>query len=283
MWGKMITPPHKEHVTQIASPNQTIRNKIQEFIANNDWDKLIPMVEINFLSEDSGFKYWLDVQRFAANALEKKGGMVAKGAEDIKFHLAKLVAKNPNLPQLQFKDKAPFADQETLAWLDDEIKTTIGGGKGDGGALPLVVDESYETITKEYESACAELPKNFEKNLQVMQDNIAGEVRRKGRFLRVLNLANYCMQAKQVNLTKVYLSQLLEKIAEYNLQEWEPALCVSVWQATYLVNLHLLKVEQDGEEQMVLEKQQKDLFSKIGNYNGLLAMKLANQSLKGGK
>jgi len=283
IWGKMITPPNKENVTQIAAPNQTIQNKIQEFISNSDWDKLIPIIEINFLNEDSGFKYWLDVQRFVTNALEKKGGIVAKSAEDVKFHLAKLITKNPNLPNLQFKDKTQFADQETLSWLDEEIKTAIGGGKGDTETLPLVVDESYESITKEFETVCAELPENFEINLEKMQNSVAGEVRRKGRFLRMLNLANFCMQAKQYNLAKIVLRQLLNKIDEYKLIEWESPLCVSVWQTTYLVNLQLLKLEQEVDGKLVLEKQQKELFSKIGNYNGLLAIKLTNESQKGGK
>jgi uncharacterized protein YfeS len=115
-----------------------------------------------------------------------------------------------------------------------------------------------------------------------MQQQISGDTRRKGRFLRQLNLANLCIEAKQFQLAKVHLLQLIDKIEEYNLAEWEQALCVAVWQSTYLVNNNLLETE-DKESKNRIENEQAKLFSKIANYDGVLAIKLSNKKLNGGK
>ena len=113
-----------------------------------------------------------------------------------------------------------------------------------------------------------------------MQQQVSGDTRRKGRFLRQLNLANLCVEAKQFKLAKVHLLQLIEKIEEYNLAEWEPALSVAVWQSTYLVNNKLLETK-DKETINIVETEQAKLFAKIANYDGVLAIKLSNKN--GGK
>jgi len=274
-WSKIIRPPDTDKVTQIEAPNQVIRGKMKEWFASNNWDTLIPRIEISFLKANSEFPYWLDAQRFVTKALEQKGGNYIQASEDIKIHLAKLLQRIPDLPHLIFKDKqTPFADDETIKWLNKEVKTSLSGGKGaESIILPPIIGEDYDPINKEYEMACNELPENFEKNYSEMQQEINSDTRKKGKFLRKLNLANYCIQAKKYELAEVNLNELKTLIEEYNIAKWETALCTAVWQSLYLVNLKLIS-ESTGETKIVLEKQQKELFGKIAKYDGILAMKL---------
>jgi hypothetical protein len=104
---------------------------------------------------------------------------------------------------------------------------------------------------------------------------MAGEIRRKGRFLRTLNLANYCLAAKQYELASIHVSGLLEKIESYQLTAWEPALCLATWESAYLVTKKLMAGEKNKERLASLEQQQKDLFARIGNLDGALALRLA--------
>ena len=276
VWGNLVLPQNDGNVAQIEGPNPTRRDYFKTMLSNQDWEKLIAELELEFLKEGSSFRFWLDGQRYLVEALEQMGGASAKAAEDIKFHLAKLINKFPELPKLKFKDKkTAFADEETLKWLEEEVKGILGGGGGSEPVLPPIIGEDYEPINKEYEAACAELPQKFEKNAAAMQKGISGDIRRKGRFLRLLNLANFCLQAKQFSLAKVHLSQLINKIEEYNLAEWEPALSVAVWQSTYLVNEKLFESTKDERRRSELENQQAGLFSKIGNYDSVLAIKLS--------
>jgi type VI secretion system protein VasJ len=280
VWGKLKLPPSKENITQIDPPNSVIQTKIGEWYSGNDWDVLIPRIELNFLNPDSGFQFWLDVQKYLVKALEQKGGVFIKAAEEVKISLALLLQNFPQLVDLKFKNKeTAFADKDTINWINTEVTAMLGGSSAEKEPmlLPPIMGEDYDPINEEYEMACKELPKNFEENVAKMQSQISGDTRRKGRFLRQLNLANLCVEAKQYQLAKVHLLQLNEKIEEYNLAEWEPGLCVSVWQSTYLVNQNLLETK-DKENKSLLESEQAKLFAKIANYDGVLAIKLSNKN-----
>lgn len=282
-WGKLKLPIEKDKVTQIEGPNPPRQNYIQNLFSNNDWDSLISNIEIDFLTHD-GFKYWFDGQRLVVHALEQKGGLYSNAAQEIKIQLDRLIARVPGLPKLIFKDKqTPFASKETLTWLEDEVKGASGGGKAEDLILPPIMGEDYEPINKTYEIAIGELPENFEKNAQAMQRAIEGDTRRKGRFLRMLNLANFCYAARQFESAKVLLTQLIKQIEAYQLMEWEPALCVAVWQSTYLTNIKLLTLEGESNVNSSLEQEQQDLFKKIGNYDLVLALKLSNRKPKQGE
>jgi type VI secretion system protein VasJ len=278
-WGRLYRPPDTDKVTQVEAPNQIIQNKLKEWLASSSWDKLIPRIEINFLKGEGEFQYWLDAQRYAVKALEQLGGNYAVAAEDIKIQLSRLLSRVPDLPKLKFKDKVtPFADNDTIKWINESVLTSSSGGPAKPAEilLPPIMGEEYDSINKEYEEACSSLPKDFEKNFTNIQEGIFTDVRRKGKFLRKLNLANYCFQAKEYNLAKVALSELNKLIDDYNLAEWEPALCTAVWQSEYLTNNKIMP-DVSKDQVFMLDKEQKELFSKIAKYNGILALKLTKK------
>ncbi len=284
-WGTLGFPEIKEkdglkQAVAFEGPNAAKREALRAWFQNNEWDRLIPDIEIKFITDtDEGFRYWFDGQRYVVLALEQKGEKCKKAAQEIKFQLARLIQRLPELPKLAFKGKAatPFADGETIKWLEDEVKGMIGAGKAADKILPPILGEDYEPINQAYEAACADLPENFERHVEAMQKGMASEERRKGRFLRSLNLANFCYAARKPELAKAMLLDLTKKIDEYQLAEWEPALCVAVWQSTYLTNLKLLQSENHEAEKPVLLQQQTELFAKISKHDVLRALDLANR------
>ena len=152
----------------------------------------------------------------------------------------------------------------------------MGGGSGSSIIMPPIMGEDYEPLTKQYETVCGILPNKFEENLDEMQKGIMTDDLRKGKFLRRLNLANYCFAAKQYDMSKINLSELSKLIDEYNLSEWEPALCTAVWQSIFLTNVKIMNDTDDEEYKLRIKKEQSELFSKIAKYNGKLALKLTN-------
>ena len=278
-WGKLLRPSDNDKVTQIDAPNQIMQNKLKEWFTASNWETLIPRIEISLLKPDSEFPYWFDMQRYVTKALEQKGGEYHQTAQEIKMQLAMLLKRIPDLPQLKFKDKqTPFADSETLKWIDDEVKTVLGEGNGGSMLLPPIMGEDYEALNKIYSEACSELPNNFEGNFQKIQKAIQTDERIKGKFLSRLNLANFCFSAKQYSLAKINLNELIKIIEDYNLAEWESALCTAVWQSLYLTNSKLLSESVKEEIKINIEKEQEELFSKIAKYDGVLAIKLNNKS-----
>ena len=109
-----------------------------------------------------------------------------------------------------------------------------------------------------------------------MQSAIAGDTRPKGKFLRLLNLANYCYVAKKYSIARVLFSELMDKIDEYKIIEWEKALCVAVWQSTYMNNVKLLETDIKSSQKEEIEKQQAQLFDRIGKYDSVLALSLSD-------
>ena len=275
-WSKIKQPPDKEFITQIEGPNEPKQNHILKLYNNKDWDTLIPELETNFISNDS-FTFWLDSQRFIVGAMQQKGGSFDNAAEEIKIHVARLVAKFPGITKLIFKDtKTAFADKDTIEWIQGDVMGSLGGGKSEEKILPPIMGEDYDQINKDYETVCEELPRNFEENLRVMQQSIEGESRKKGRFLRLLNLANYCYLAKKYPLAQPFFGQLMQLIEEYHISEWETALCVAVWQSIFLNNNKILDGEKDKQKKSIIEQEQKVLFDKIVKYDAVLALTLEN-------
>ncbi len=113
-----------------------------------------------------------------------------------------------------------------------------------------------------------------------MKQSIEGESRKKGRFLRLLNLANYCYLAKKYLLAQPFFGQLMQLIEEYHISEWETALCVDVWQSNFLNNNKLLDGEKDKQKRSVIEQEQKALVDKIVKYDAVLALTLENHTHK---
>lgn len=282
-WGRLNAPPSKDQVTQIEGPNEPKQNYIQKLISNKDYDTLIPEIEVNFLNRDD-FLYWLDAQKFVCEALDAKGGDFMDASQEIKVNLARLIQRAPDMSKLMFKDKeTPFASNETRSWIDEEVMSVLGSGKAKEKILPPVMGEDYEPINEAYEKACEALPDNFEENIKEMQQGISGDTRPKGRFLRLLNLANYCHVAGQYSIARVRFKELRSKIEEYNIIEWEQALCVAVWQSTYINNLKLLQTDLSDDQREQIQKEQAELFDQISKYDSILALNLMNREKEEGE
>ena len=134
--------------------------------------------------------------------------------------------------------------------------------------------EDYDPINKEYESACDQLPANFEENAKLMQQGIAGDLRIKGKFIRKLNLANYCYIAKKYELARALFIELVNHIEQYHIIEWEQALCLSVWQSMYLNNIELLAMDSYADQKSKIENENKEIITKITKYDVVMALNL---------
>ncbi len=281
-WSTLPLPTAEDKITGIEPPNEIIRKLIKDWFNSNNTDVLIPRIEVEFIKDNSEFRYWLDAQRYLVQSLEKKGGNYIIAADDIRYHLARLVNRIPEILNLKFAGEIPFADKDTIKWINEEIKNKAAITKTaeTSSFLSPIVDSSYDDINREYDLDVNGLPKNFESSFQLMQEKLKAEDRTKGKFLRRLNIANFCYEAKQYNVAKVNLEELKLMVNELKLDEWESALSTSLWQSLYLTNVQLLFNTENEENKNLLEKEQEELFYKIAKYNGLLAINLEQQKHK---
>lgn len=279
-WGNVTNsssdyfePPSKEQVKYFEDQYKV-----------KNWFELIPAIEYEFLNADSGFCYWLDAQKYVIKALENVGNLYSKIAESLKYTLGNLLVQAPWLMNDAFggTGNLSFASAETREWIETEINSRISGnGKSDLALMPIV-DENYDMIIKEHNAIKGNINKDFVKTLMTIQAGIAGEIRPKGRFLRRLNIATLCIHAHEYELAKVHLIHLQKEIEAYHLDEWEPDLCLSVWQSSYLANLEILKREKTPSKVEEVHSQQEKLIEKIVILDSAKAFQLTKHLSKDG-
>ncbi|QQS36592.1 MAG: type VI secretion system domain-containing protein [Ignavibacteriales bacterium] len=284
-WGGLSLPSAEEKITNIEPPNDVIRRLVKEWFTDNKFEVLIPRIELEFIKDNSEFRYWLDAQRYLVTALERKGGSYTNAANDIKYYLSRLNKRLPELKTFFFSGgEIPFADKETINWLGELGTASAESSKSSESVsstmLTPIVDASFDDIQSEYKQAVSNLPAKFQENFEMMQQKIRADDRIKGKFLRRLNLANYCYEAKHYNVAKVNLEELNTTIDKLNLGEWEPALSTAVWQSLYLTNVQLLFTTDNDSTKFTIEKQQEELYNNIAKYNGILAINLEQQKHK---
>ena len=274
-WGNIQMLPADQ---TIEGPNETRQSYLKNPPEGLDINTQIQQIELDFLKQNE-FLYWLDGQQLVVQALERLGEKGLPAAAEIKFHLAKLLSRFPDLPTLTFRDqKTPFASPETIVWIEEEVTGMLGGGKSVEKILPPIMGESYEEINTQYEKACEELPDNFAENARTMQRAIDLESRQKGRFLIGLNLANFYSLGKNKKIARAKFNELIAEISEFTVSDWEPALCVATWRSAFLNNQKLLQEEQSQIERDEIERQQRQLFELIARYDGVLAHQLIEYS-----
>lgn len=283
-WSTLQLPPSEENITNIEPPNDTIRRLIPQWFNENKFEIIIPRIELEFIRDNSEFRYWFDAQRYLVFALESKGGNYSAAASDIKYQLARLIKRLPELPTLIFSGgEVPFADKETQSWLNElslNTSASVGSGSSSSSIISPLVDPSYDDIKIEYQEALSKLPSGFEEFFAKMHQGLSSEERIKGKFLRRLNLANLCYEAKHYNVAKVYLEELNNLIDNLKLGDWEPVLSVAAWQSLYLTNVQLLFITDGEAAKSNIETQQNELYYKIAKYNGILAINLEQQKHK---
>ena len=276
-WSTLVRPIDTNGSTTVPAPNKVIQGLVKDWYTSNNYEMLIARIESEFVKENSEFRYWFDAQKYVVNLLEKRGGDCTYAANDIKIHLARLLNRIPDLPQLKYQDKqTPFADDDTIDWLQDVKKTSGINGTGNIDVLPPIIGEEYDKINKDYVTACNDIPQKFEKNLLQMQNAVNNEEGKKGKFLRRLNLANFCIMHKEYYLARINLLELKEIIQLYNLSDWESALSTAVWKSLYQANNEIISHTKDNNLVTTLNFEQEELFIKIAKYDGVLALTLNN-------
>jgi type VI secretion system protein ImpA len=123
----------------IVQPESDLRVKLKRLSADSEWDKVIELTEANMLRPCG--RFWLDLQRYAVNALEQKGSPNLAKVVVSQFRV--LLEALPELVDLTFADDTPAANAETKEWLTSTVivqRAAPEGGDSSGSS-----DFSFDT------------------------------------------------------------------------------------------------------------------------------------------
>lgn len=100
--------------TEVPAPSEAFRRQLTTLKRNARWEALLDESE----SALGRFRYWLDLHRYSAEALER---LDRSAASAIVTSRARCVSRVfPNLARQCFADGTPFAAPETQTWLDEK-------------------------------------------------------------------------------------------------------------------------------------------------------------------
>lgn len=207
----------------VPGPTQPQREAFEKLAAEGNWAELLTRAEGQFAI----MPLWLDVQRYAALALQELGPAYRAAADAVAFESLALHVRLPTIFDLCFKDGTPFADAATKAWINEIAGRLAEGGGGtaaaEGDSLGGAIAEARKLLS---EAKAVEA-------IERLTAEVDGSGSRRHQFRAQLALAGFCMDMNRLALAQSILEGLERRIDEYHLEDWEPDLAASAFARLY--------------------------------------------------
>jgi type VI secretion system protein ImpA len=116
-WAQiMYKAPMLDH-SAIEPPESDLRVKLKRLTGDGEWDKVIELTEASMLRPCG--RFWLDMQRYAVNALEQRGSL---GVAKVVINELRMVLESlPDMLDITFPDDTPAANAETKDWITNFV------------------------------------------------------------------------------------------------------------------------------------------------------------------
>ncbi len=257
-WFLVDGPPDVEGArTFIRPPRPADARALREVFDRADWVSLRDAAE-DLLPEHI---FWLDIHRFTCTALERLGPAFGKARMTVVSETMMFLDRVPNVETLCFKDGTPFADGDTLTWLQAQR-----GRRGPASSEAIGSDEPGQGILSSARSRCAEGQVN--EALGEALSEAGALVATRSRFQTRLGLAKLAAERGSKQVGVAILEQLLNEIDE-TLEAWEPELC-----ATAIRDFLSLSPYREGERERHVVERQDLLFRRLLRLNPASALQL---------
>lgn len=242
-WGELRSAPREEAELLLIPPSTETRRELRALFMHARWNELLEASE-SAMGREEG-RGWLDIQFYTSSALRGLGTSFSTVASLLRSDLRLLLQEQQWLISAELMDGTLAANARTREWLDLEV---LSGIRTTEPRAPL-----NEPGRGESERAAHERPKSAElllkegrfiDGLLLLQQGVDIASSGRERFLRQLEIAEYCLLAQQPALALPLLSQLSEQAEQRRLLEWEDSkTCARIWKAL----LHCQSLPADPE------------------------------------
>lgn len=247
-WGELLAQAPELDVRLLEAPPTTVRSKLRGLYLEGKWPELLEQGE-TLMATPAG-RGWLDLQRYVFTAATNLGAEYAAVSAAIRAELRTLLATFPTLPRLTLMDETPTANDETRAWIAEAIVTetafdaapalTTDTTPSDGAELvTAAIVEDHKTAEQgglakvrgkhpdsaagdPFDQALAEQRAGRpQRAIELLTAQLQRERSPRGRFLRQTQIAYVMVEAGLTGVAYPILQQLIERIDERKLEEWE--------------------------------------------------------------
>jgi len=226
-------PPHSDGRTQIPGYQpEDLVEKLTQMLGSGLSDAVIEETEGRFPSA----VLWLDLHRFAALALERKGDEFRPAADAICHELRFLLTRFPALTELRFDNDVPLARPETQAWIRERVLAAGGSEAGGGGdrspgsdpakAGSAAADDSFAKARVQAWQLMKS--KKLAEAVTLLESGAAGAAEFGQRVTWKLEAARVCMEAGHYETALAQLDALDQELRSSTVENWEPRFYVEV-------------------------------------------------------
>ena len=217
-------PENKEGVTSLRPVPIDKVNNYKERLSQGRYNDLIADVEMSI----SKAPFWLDGQYIAwqcMKALRMDDAML-----EIEVQLALFLNRIPDLVSLKFHDATPFANDQTLIWINDNVLPKL---KTTASQLTAAVGISDGSGRAKWDDALQEgidnlSTKGLKDSMSILVAGLNMAEGGREKFFWRLCMAKLCLANNRYELAKTQLENLDEHIVQLGVVEWEPALALEV-------------------------------------------------------
>jgi type VI secretion system protein ImpA len=277
-WGELLAQAPELDPRLLEAPPTALRTKLRMLYLDAKWPELLEQGE-SLMATPAG-RGWLDLQRYVLTAAVNLGSEYHAVTVALRQELRALLRALPNLPRMTLMDETPTANDETRAWIAEEIMPADESASGaataaaDGDVLPsdgaeLVAAALVEDLATAQQGGLARArtvhpatrsgPDVFGSAMSEVRagrphraiELLTAELNRdpspRGRFLRQTQIAYIMVEAGLFDVAEPILQQLIEQIDEQKLERWESGPLVA--QPMALMHRVLEKTQSNSSEQ----------------------------------
>ncbi|MDH0736665.1 type VI secretion system protein TssA [Achromobacter sp. AGC78] len=204
------TPPAQGGVTLLMPPPLQIVSSFEQIAQTGEPQAVVQFAESHLITH----RYWLDLNRASHAALTRLGA--ADAAACVGFETGRLVARLPQLAGMKFNDGQPFADAQTLAWLE----SFTGAGEGASTTHDDADDLQSLSSAAEADAAAGRLDDALDRLQEAARRT---EGLRKRFRLRLAQCALLHRFDDRADI-RALMSPLIDELDAHRLQQWEPEL-----------------------------------------------------------
>jgi type VI secretion system protein VasJ len=236
-------PPNKEGKTQLPKPAPDKFNKLQQLFDQGEFVAVLDQAE----KSASKMPYWFDGQRLIANSLEALGGEFLKASDSLISELKQFINRLPGIIELQYTDGTPFADEQTLLWLNTQVLAESSAGSNEQSD---VISELHQEAQKLAASG------KLSEGLQLLKSSSAQSLR--DNFRIKLASAELVAQSGQSKVAIPLLERLINESKTINALDWETDFTIKAY--SILVQAYEKLEDEDAAEK---QQQKADAFDQL--------------------
>jgi type VI secretion system protein VasJ len=239
-WLPLAAPPPAEiGQTRIPPPDSIVKPSIEQLLAAGNHEAALRAAE----SRVTEHRFWLDISRFSATALENLGPSYKSAHAAVCAETLLLLERLQGLENLGFSDGTPFADPETQDWLKS-LSLGDNATQTGGDALASAVDQALSQargLIKDKKPLDA---------VDLVQQGLESAASGKARLLWRLALGRLLLLAGKPDLATPLNEKNLADMDAHDLEVFDPDLALQV-----LLLVHETCKAVSNEESNFLEKQ----------------------------